>query len=177
MRKGDALKNYMQILVKLLRARQACVHTSRACKRPPAPHPILHFHHPTDSMFIQSFRAVIVLAGDKCPCCKNQLGAGPDDDEAAGGDVLVAPCGHKFCAECVAPRFTRAGKALPTIACPSAGCDARLKRDELVDADELALEQREARLGDRLGPPQGGFERSTKARGGKRAVRNVLNLC
>ena len=171
LRQGDILKNYIFILVKLLRLRQCCAHP-----------------------------ALVVERRDVCGACHKPLGNG------GSGKLSIAPCGHKFCSECIEAcvegrrppslaasgrgrgrgrgRFAggRGGSARKPVAafdsddelelvagaaagrkgckCPLADCDEWLTRDDLAPVDADSGE--DVAISRPLGAAAGGHEQSSK---------------
>ena len=171
LRQGDILKNYIFILVKLLRLRQCCAHP-----------------------------ALVVERRDVCGACHKPLGNG------GSGKLSIAPCGHKFCSECIEacvegrrpPSLVASGRGrgrgrgrfaggrggserkpvaafdsddeLELVAgaaagrkgckCPLADCDEWLTRDDLAPVDADSGE--DVAISRPLGAAAGGHEQSSK---------------
>ena len=173
LRQGDVLKNYIFILVKLLRLRQCCAHP-----------------------------ALVVERRDVCGACRKPLGNG------GSGKLSIAPCGHKFCSECIEacvegkrpPSLVASGRGRgrgrghgraaggrggserkPVVAfdsddelesasgaaagrkgckCPLADCDEWLTRDDLAPLDADSGE--DVAISRPLGDAAGGHEQSSK---------------
>ncbi|KAI5785924.1 SNF2 family N-terminal domain-containing protein [Geopyxis carbonaria] len=130
LRQGTVGKNYSNLLVLLLRLRQACCH----------PHLISDLEEVPEG---KSSEAVLELAkeipGDavsriksieslECPVCL----------DICGNPSLVIPCGHSFCPECIAQlqtqqeeRIANEGEGTQKIKCP--GCRGPLDINKMID--------------------------------------------
>ncbi|KAG0638594.1 putative ATP-dependent helicase C23E6.02 [Tuber brumale] len=126
LRAGTVGRNYSNILVLLLRLRQACCH----------PHLIRDIEKPFDDQMIElakslSPEAVARLKDPdafECPICL----------DAADNPSIVVPCGHQFCSECLVLLHTQHVKAAIASGneeggarCP--GCRGAFQLNKVID--------------------------------------------
>lgn len=128
LKEGTVLKNYIYILVLLLRLRQACDH----------PHLIKNHGSPegttltTDEMLEvavgfdnDAVRRIEAQSGLGCPLCVD-----PPEDPI-GNRILISPCGHHMCPECYAREMVRRRQdgvdgEPAVINCPGNGCPEKV---------------------------------------------------
>ncbi|KAJ7946934.1 Helicase-like transcription factor CHR28 [Quillaja saponaria] len=105
---GTVKQNYVNILLMLLRLRQAC------------DHPLLVKHYDSNSLWRSSVEMVKMLPQEKRNCLLNCLEAslaicGICNDPPE--DAVVSICGHVFCNQCIYERLTGDDNQCPTINC------------------------------------------------------------
>ncbi|KND04287.1 uncharacterized protein SPPG_08811 [Spizellomyces punctatus DAOM BR117] len=129
LRAGTVMKNYTNILVLLLRLRQACCHPSLVAKD-------FEAADPADAMAAttqEDHYHQIFARFD--PEVKNRLLAADFDQECiicldAMTDAVFSSCGHAFCRECLTEAVTSQARLAGDRRCPT--CRAAIDLDALV---------------------------------------------